>query len=787
MRILMVLKNDMRKRRGQSVVILLLSLLITVLLATTVSVLWKSNRLYDDTAQKLKTPEVVNIYSAAQQDEGVEVFKKLEKQSEVKSAFLEDILLMTDNNSVKMGSNDWYSSSVFLRVIPEEYTLEEGERQKDGIYLPISLKSGQQMEIGDLIVLKFGDTSLELPVAGFFEDPFLGGTMIGFKQLFLEEEYFQSITRQSYSDSYQGKLLGMWLEPHEGTSYASVMKELNERTKVTSSGIMYTEIALLKTATMLMSDIFLGLIFLFGMLLLIILLITVRYMLASSLEDDFKEIGVLHSLGYTKRVLVTGKMLQIFLLSAAGGLLGFICSMYTIPVLGGYALDGTGILWHGGVELAPAILAVLAVFLFILFVTWMSLRRIRKISTVQAIRNGNEDVYFKKRYQIPLERLSFLPLPVRMAVKNMSVRLPQFLLLVIVCGFMVFSMVSISALNENMHDLKKISVLFGSTISDISVVDRAEKTEENAEKFEAFMEEVKKQDNVQLVYSSEHEYMSIDGQKMLLSAVSEFADGNYQEPLEGRIPKYDNEIMTTEIAADYLGKKIGDTVEIQNGERTSEYLITGYYQSSNDAGKIACVTAEGYKRLVPDFHYSTFEVLQKDGADLKQTTKQIKTLAADSGMKLKIEDIGNEIESVMEEAQAGILALVILFYMLAVLMTGLITFLLATTLLKKQKREFAVQRSMGYPLRSLRLQFACSFGLAGLMGAVLGVAAVGLFTDRMFSALFGSIGITKFKADITAVSVGLPILILAGFLVLFSYLISRRIRKIGTRQLVEVI
>lgn len=85
-------------------------------------------------------------------------------------------------------------------------------------------------------------------------------------------------------------------------------------------------------------------------------------------------------------------------------------------------------------------------------------------------------------------------------------------------------MTSISALNENLHDVKKLSSLFGSTLSDITITDRAAKTPENSRRFGAFMEKLKDLDHVKLVYSAEHEYMSIDGQKMLLSAVYLFTD-----------------------------------------------------------------------------------------------------------------------------------------------------------------------------------------------------------------------------------------------------------------------
>ncbi|WP_409015776.1 hypothetical protein [Anaerostipes caccae] len=45
--------------------------------------------------------------------------------------------------------------------------------------------------------------------------------------------------------------------------------------------------------------------------------------------------------------------------------------------------------------------------------------------------------------------------------------------------------------------------------------------------------------------------------------------------------------------------------------------------------------------------------------------------------------------------------------------------------------------------------------------------------------------ISKFHAEVTGSSVLPPVLIIVGFLVGFSYLISRRIKKYGVRQLAE--
>ena len=79
MGILMMIKNDIRKRKSQAAVIFLLSFLITLLISTSVSVLWQSQEQYDEAAARMHLPEVINIFNKGQHSDADEVTKKPSK------------------------------------------------------------------------------------------------------------------------------------------------------------------------------------------------------------------------------------------------------------------------------------------------------------------------------------------------------------------------------------------------------------------------------------------------------------------------------------------------------------------------------------------------------------------------------------------------------------------------------------------------------------------------------------------------------------------------------------
>ena len=194
---------------------------------------------------------------------------------------------------------------------------------------------------------------------------------------------------------------------------------------------------------------------------------------------------------------------------------------------------------------------------------------------------------------------------------------------------------------------------------------------------------------------------------------------------------------------------------------------------------------EEFRKIFSGYKYHSCEILLKDQSKEQKVIKRIGQIGRKNGLDLKIESVRDQVEEMMSDIQNGILALVVLFYVLCLCMSGFITFLLSMTFLKQQKRDLAIQRSLGYSVRQLRLQFALGFGIIGLSGALLGVLSVALLTNRMFGALFGSIGITKFHAEITAAGIVTPVISLTVFLIAFSYLISRVIKKYGVRQLSE--
>ena len=82
--------------------------------------------------------------------------------------------------------------------------------------------------------------------------------------------------------------------------------------------------------------------------------------------------------------------------------------------------------------------------------------------------------------------------------------------------------------------------------------------------------------------------------------------------VEGRWPKYENEIALGVSAAESLEKNAGDTVIVRNGEEEASYLVTGIYQTMNNMGMMVYCTTDAFERIgsLPD-EMSTYVNLKK--------------------------------------------------------------------------------------------------------------------------------------------------------------------------------
>lgn len=80
--------------------------------------------------------------------------------------------------------------------------------------------------------------------------------------------------------------------------------------------------------------------------------------------------------------------------------------------------------------------------------------------------------------------------------------------------------------------------------------------------------------------------------------------------LEGRLPKYDNEIVITTSVSERLQAEVGDVVYVEGRGEAKDYIVSGIEQKLNNMGIRAMMNFEGAERLNGQSHVYSLYVLR---------------------------------------------------------------------------------------------------------------------------------------------------------------------------------
>ena len=261
----------------------------------------------------------------------------------------------------------------------------------------------------------------------------------------------------------------------------------------------------------------------------------------------------------------------------------------------------------------------------------------------------------------------------------------------------------------------------------------------------------------------------------------DFTKVNNQDVIiEGRFPKYDNEMA---IAAKYAAEKklnVGDEIKLTADGKEDGYLISGFVQITNNLGKDCLLTREGYERL-GELQNASYYLNLADGTDIDAFNAEIEDRYKDKvNATINIDATINGSVSVYVLLMKMIVAAVLV---LSVLVITFVLYLLVRTIVGNKKQEYGILKALGFTTRQLIWQTALSFMPAVVISTIVGVTVCSFIINPLSVLFLKDLGIVKCTFR---VPVGYNILAAAG-MILVSFgivcVLSLRIKKITPRAL----
>ncbi len=645
---------------------------------------------------------------------------------------------------------------------PEAARIESGE-----IYVPPSLQSMFGVQIGDEIrfpIARNGGEKVFL-VKGWFEDPFMGSSMIGMKSFLICSQDYEDIVRKLEGSGIDALArAGFMLHIFKAPSERLDMAQWSAVTGRETSLLQYMEFAHSDTAIygfmMTLQNVFTGLLMAFVLVLVLVCFVVMGHSISASMEQDMVDTGILKTIGFTTKKLQQIQMLVFLAPVFAGLVTGALAAIPIASAVGQMTITTTGIRIPSLIPLLfciPALILVLGLLAGFVYLKTAGMERITPLKAIcntgnrESVRSGRHSPVYKKG-------LCFW-----LALRQIETGKRRYLGNCFIAILLVFFSSLIGRIDSWLGpDGKGLMDAFNPADLHIAAQPMGNTTGEDIERTIRLYTDIT--DQYMLAMPS----VSVEGMDYTANVITE---PERFHMLQGQTCMAPDEIVLTEFVAADLGVGIGDTVLAGAGFGSSEYRVSGIYQCANDMGANVGLSREGYQKIGQEtanmwcVHY----FLEDAGAQ-PQVMQALES--AYGGDVYLHENSWPGLYGILSAMEL----LMYFMYGVVLIMIFVITVLSGSKLLAMEQKDMGIYRSFGLTAGSLRVSFALRFGMVSFLGAVIGLLGSALFTDGLVAALLRMFGISNFSSHPDMENVLLPALAVIGAFTIFAWFIGRRIR-----------
>ncbi|SEW36844.1 ABC transporter permease [[Clostridium] fimetarium] len=784
-----IIKANLKSKKGNFISIFVLVFIIALALSTIISVSIGSNK---RVITACKNSNISDITTFIKQDKLTdEMLQKIRTSDKVDSVTLKK---MINSSLFEVNGKKYGSIVLFTKYNPTENPYEmytqDGiglskdkttKPQKGEIYLPIAMENLLNCKLGDKVTINTTDGEMKLTITKFFEDPFIGSSMIGAKILLISDEDFESI----YNNPSEGKIVqyavaNVSLKKEFKNQQSQIIKELNETSGIIDAGTYSLTLQASNNYMTLFINIINGILCAVAILLYIVVLIIIGHSVSTSIDMDYVSFGILKSQGFTSTQIRCSIMLQYLLAGVTGGVAGILVSTVIIKYVNAIFIPVTGLCPGNGLMLLETISVIAGLLLIIALYVIVKTKKVISISPMQAIASGRGPVYFSERANISVINNIPVSINAKLIVKQVAGDWTKYVTTVLIMALLVFFTMSITSIKQ-ITTSNNLSVIFGGYSSDISV----KYNNEGQGIVASIKKDIEEKTRIEKEFSIGGRYLSIDSNEILCRVLDKTETAN--PTLKGRVPKYDNEVMITQMTSKNIGKKIGDKVKLKYDDVEYEYIIVGTYQDTSDVGISIALLESGFKHLDPDFKYSKTEYVISDKKLASSIVGELKEKYASyiAESKIVITDEykkGQEDDNTILTAVDSITAIT---YFLAFLFAAIVSFMICQKNFSREQSDMGVYKSVGFTTGSLRRQFTIKYILVVMFGAAIGVVVSLILNDSVVSLLLSGMGITRFVTQYSFVLLFGPALFIVLCTAIFAWFVSVKIKKVSPKNLIN--
>lgn len=667
---------------------------------------------------------------------------------------------------------------VYEENIPYHFIKENGEKtakieiEQGTIYVSCGMQSLYNVKIGDTITFELTRNSgkKKFRIAGYFEDAFMGSSMIDMKSFLINTSDYNQLCKEIQKVNENDRLAKEGAMIHiakalgRGFSDTEFYQRLIEETELAK----YTEFTYHKDSILsymlLLQNILAGFMIVFSIILFFVCMIITVHSIEMVVIQERKDMAILKTIGLPGKIIQKVYLLLYGSSAVCGIFLGVLPCKWCAGRIAKSMVSSTGMLIDIRVPFEKIIPVLVVLVVWNMFVLWRKTSKILGIHPMQIL----QETRVKKRVISPI-RKKYLSCDI--AIREIRANKKKYIALCLISIVLTFFLGIISHMNTWLgRNGEGLMNAFSVAEHDLGVQPfHSSVPMDEIERVIHWYSPITKQ------YELAMESVTVNGQEYTANILS---DAKWFHILKGKAPE-GKEILVTDTVVNELDVDIGDFVKVSAAGKMEEYQISGIYQCANGMGNNIGMSTSGYSQIgdITGFiwckHYILEDGSMRDYA-YEYLEKHYKNIDVHTNSWSGLDGI----VSIMHWMIAAV-------YIISAGIMLLTTALLANKMILSEITDLAIYRSMGLPEKKLRLSFALRFFLVAMLGAVMGTVLSALFSDRLIGMVFRSFGIGEFKTAFCLPGSIIPFLTVPLTFIFFAWIFGKKLKTVNMIGLME--
>lgn len=653
--------------------------------------------------------------------------------------------------------------------------LETPDIKRGTIYISPAMESMFGVRIGDTITFELsrsdtdaGSRKKVFVVAGYFEDAFMGSSMIDMKSFLVQAEDYEEM-RQIIEAAGTENALGQRgamlhvTQKENPLAEEAFYKLMQENTDV----LRYIKFTYKKASIagymLLLQNIVSGFLMVFAGILFIVCLIMTRHSLTLIIEQEKKDMAILKTMGLSGRLL---SAIYMILYGGSGGLglvMGLLLCKPAAELIARGMLTSTGIPVDIRIPVMVAALIFAAAGFLLTGFIYFRTKKIRDVSPMETIRGTG-------RLHISHSSIHRPHLTWYIALRNVLADKRKYVSFLCIAMLLVLFLSIIGQMGTWLG-AKGEGLMNAFSVADHDI---------GVQPFSASvpMDEIERAINwyspIKDKYELAMESVAVNGQEYTANVLN---DTRWFHMLKGQVCD-GNSILITDTVAEELNVGIGDRVLVSAKGMVKEYEISGIYQCANGMGANIGMSIEGYSQIgdITGFIWC-FHYILKDGGKRDYVYTY-----------LQEHYTGIDVHTNSWSGLDGIVFVmhlsIIIFYVVAAGIILLSVALISEKFLQSEKSDMAIYKSLGLGTRKLRISFVLRLLLPAAAGAFAGLAMGEIFGGSLIGMVFKQVGIGAFEPGFGILGNAVPMVIVLVLFMTFAWAFSARLGQISIKELI---